>query len=214
MLQRTRRALISSLGLTLLLGCNAALSAQTAPAAATLTQQERQKAVDYLEKTRQDFLASIAGLSEAQWKYKPAPDRWSVAEVAEHVALSEDTLFGLIQGPVLQAPPAPADSEKVADERVIEMITDRSGKAQAPEMLKPTNKWATQAELVQAFEASRAKTLDFVKTTEEDLRGHSYANPALKSLDAYQWILFLAAHSARHTAQIEEVKADPGFPKS
>ena len=43
--------------------------------------------------------------------------------------------------------------------------------------------------------------------------GHSVPHPALKTIDAYQWLLLLAAHSARHTAQIEEVKADPNFPK-
>jgi hypothetical protein len=31
-------------------------------------------------------------------------------------------------------------------------------------------------------------------------------------MDAYQWLLLLAAHTERHTAQIEEIKADPKFP--
>jgi hypothetical protein len=52
-----------------------------------------------------------------------------------------------------------------------------------------------------------------VKTTDDDLRGHSTPHPALqRDLDAFQWVLLLAAHSARHTAQIEEVKASPGYP--
>jgi hypothetical protein len=32
--------------------------------------------------------------------------------------------------------------------------------------------------------------------------------------DGYEWLLFIAAHSRRHTEQLEEVKADPNFPKS
>jgi hypothetical protein len=36
----------------------------------------------------------------------------------------------------------------------------------------------------------------------------------LGELDAHEWMLFMASHSARHTKQIEEVKADPNFPKS
>ena len=39
-------------------------------------------------------------------------------------------------------------------------------------------------------------------------------HPALGSIDAYDWILMLAAHTERHTAQIKEIKADPNFPKS
>lgn len=37
--------------------------------------------------------------------------------------------------------------------------------------------------------------------------------PLGKKLDGYQWVLFISAHSERHTKQINEVKADPGFPK-
>jgi hypothetical protein len=38
-------------------------------------------------------------------------------------------------------------------------------------------------------------------------------NPAVQEADAYQWLLFLSAHTERHTKQIEEVKATAGFPK-
>lgn len=214
MRHRTRTIVASSFALTLLLGSGTGLLAQTAaPAAATLSAEDRQKATDHLTKTRQDFLASISGLSEAQWKFKPAPDRWSIAEVAEHIAISEETILGMISERILKAPAAPAGTEKVADEKVISTVTDRSGKVQAPEMLKPVGKWASQAELAQAFEQSRAKTLDYVKTTQDDLRGHAGPHPMLGTLDGYQWVLLLSAHSARHTAQIEEVKADPGYPK-
>jgi len=30
--------------------------------------------------------------------------------------------------------------------------------------------------------------------------------------DAYEFILMIAAHSERHTKQIEEVKTNPGYP--
>ncbi len=36
---------------------------------------------------------------------------------------------------------------------------------------------------------------------------------ALKAdVDGHQWILFVAGHSARHTAQLNEVKTAPGYP--
>ena len=47
----------------------------------------------------------------------------------------------------------------------------------------------------------------------DDLREHATDSPLGKQLDAYEWILFAGAHSERHTKQIEEVKADPNFPK-
>jgi uncharacterized damage-inducible protein DinB len=193
----------------------AALSpaAQQAPALPAATQAERDKAAAHLEETRSRFLKSIEGVSEAQWKFKPSETGWSIAEVAEHIALSESMILGMIQDKVLPMP-APKPEEKAPDEKVLMLMLDRTQKAQAPEMLRPTNKWATRDALVKDFNAARDKTVEFVKTTKEDLRAHAAPHPVLKSLDAHQWVLLLSAHSARHTAQIEEVKTAAGYPKN
>jgi glutamate formiminotransferase len=79
--------------------------------------------------------------------------------------------------------------------------------------LKPTNRWATREELVKSFEDSRKATMDYVRTTNDDLRDHFGQHPLLGTMDAYQYILLISAHSEWHTKQIEEVKADPNFPK-
>jgi len=200
--------------------CLVAISAfaQVAPqsAAATLTSQEREAALKQFGTTRDNFLKSIAGLSQAQWTFKPAPGRWSVAEVAEHITVSESTLFGLVQKQIMTPAAAPEKREQVKgkDELILEKVPDRSHKVQAPEFLRPTGRWATEAELTKVFEESRAATMDYVRTTNDDLRDHFFDHPVLGTLDGYQWLLLISAHSARHTAQIEEVKADPNFPKN
>lgn len=194
--------------------------AQSAPAPKTDEQQAHNKAqtkeelVNYMEQTRQNFLDSVKGLSEAQLKFKAAPDKWSVMEVSEHIARSEDFLgdsaVKLMSTPVADKKSATPGSEN----QLVAGITDRSKKFQAPEPLKPTGKWATEGDILSAFNASRDKYIDWVKKTpEKDLRAHVQAGPA-GELDAHEWILFMAAHSARHTKQIEEVKADPNFPRS
>jgi hypothetical protein len=190
--------------------------AQTAASpATTLTPEERAAALKSLQATRDAFLQSIAGLSEKQWRFKPAPDRWSVAEVSEHIAVSESTIFGFVQTKFMASPADPSKRAEVAgkDEIILTKVPDRSHKVQAPEILKPTNRWATEAEVIKAFEDSREATMDYVRTTNDDLRDHFGPHPVLGPLDAYQWILLISAHSERHTKQIEEVKADPNFPK-
>ena len=189
--------------------------AQTA-APATLTPEERELALKSFQTTRDNFLKSIARLSQAQWTFKPAPDRWSVAEVAEHITVSESGLFGLVQKQIMSSPATPdkRDQVKGKDEIVLERVPDRSHKAQAPEFLRPTGRWATEADLTKAFEDSRAATMEYIRTTNDDLRDHFFDHPILGTLDGYQWLLLISAHSARHTAQIEEVKADPNFPKN
>ena len=193
----------------------AACLAQSATPAKTLTPEEREAALKSLQATHDAFLQSISGLSEKQWRFKPAPDRWSVAEVSEHIALSESMIMGFVQGQIMTsaATPEKRAEVKVTDTQILQMVPDRSHKAQAPEFLKPTGKWATREDLTKAFEDARKSTMDYVRTTNDDLRDHFGPHPLLGPMDAYQWILLVSAHSERHTKQIEEVKADPNFPK-
>jgi hypothetical protein len=172
--------------------------------------------LNYMKQTREDFLKSIKGLSEAQWKYKALPDRWSIAETAEHITLTEDFLRDIVENKVMKSPAAsPEDKAKanVSDEELIKMVTDRSKKVQAPEPLKPTNKWANAKEIEKAFKEKRDFTMKYTKATPEaQLREHVAPYP-LGTLDGYQWLVLLSAHTKRHTLQIEEVKADARYPK-
>ncbi len=179
----------------------------------SLAQPDRERALKHLQSTKQNILGATRGLSEAQWNFKPAPDRWSVAEVVEHIAAAEDMLFGLITEQVMKAPPRPEGEDvKAIDDMVLSRIPDRTNKAQAPEPLKPTNRYGSPDAAVKHFVESRNRTINFLQKT-EDLRAHAADSPLGKKLDAYQWILFISAHSERHTKQLNEVKADPNFPK-
>src|SRR5437879_5534161 len=131
--------------------------AQTTPAANADAQQAQNKAqskeelLKYMQQTRQNFLDSVKGLSEAQLKFKPAPDKWSVMEVSEHIALSEDYL-GDATVKMMSSPAADKKSAMYGKESQLTAgLTDRSKKFQAPEPLKPTGKWATEGDIVQAF---------------------------------------------------------------
>jgi uncharacterized damage-inducible protein DinB len=180
----------------------------------TLTAPDRDRAMQYLESTKQGVVDATAGLSEAQWNFKSAPDKWSVAEVMEHIAAAEDFLMGMVTNQVMKAPARPAgDDVKAIDDMIVAKIPDRSKKAQAPEPLKPTNRFGSPQASLKHFIDARAQTETFLKT-HDDLREHAIDSPMGKKLDGYEWVLFVAGHSERHTKQINEVKADPNFPKS
>ena len=197
-------------------GSPAAAPKASGAESATITKEERDRAVDYLKQTQKEFLAAIDGVSEAQWKFKAAPDKWSIAEVSEHIAVAEEMIWKLVSEKIMKSPATPEKAAEVKgkDEVILGKIPDRSRKAQAPEQLKPTGRWATRAALVKDFEAIRGGEIKYVSETKEDLRNHFEDHPFLKTMDAYQWIIFNGAHSKRHTAQILEVKADPNYPKS
>jgi hypothetical protein len=180
--------------------------------AGEVTKADRDKLVDHLKKTEAAFLKSIDGVSDAQWTWKSAPDRWSVAETAEHITKAEDMLRGMVEG-MMKTPAAPdlLAKTKGKEEVILKNIPDRSKKATAPEPLVPKGSFASRAALIEAFKAARAKTLAIAGGT-TDLR--AYAQPGLPvgDVDAYQFVLFLSAHTERHTKQIDEVKATAGYP--
>lgn len=182
--------------------------------AQSLTAEELQRAADHLEKTRAAFLAATDGLSAAQADFKPGPTRWSVAEVSEHIAATEDFLRELIVNQVLKAPArAEAVDVKEIDEFILTAVPDRTRKATAPEPLVPTVRFGGLDGSRRHFGESRARTLALLRET-PDLRDHAIDSPFGRKLDGYQWLLFISAHCERHTKQIDEVKADPNFPAS
>ena len=141
-------------------------------AAEPMTDAERAALVAHLERTAAKFEKSIEGMSEAQWNYKTAPERWSPAEVSEHIATAEGFIRGAIE-PMMKTEPAPELLAQARKDGIDQKVVDRSKKFQAPEPLKPTHKFKTPEEALAAFRAERAKTIEFVKTG-GDFRLHAH----------------------------------------
>lgn len=199
--------------------CSLPQFAQTtpeAPAAQTLSQHDRDYAMAQLQAGRKEFLDAVAGLTPEQWNFKAAPDRWSIADCAEHIALSEDFISGMIKNQILKGPATPEKRDQVKvknDEDLTKAVVDRTQKFKAPEPITPKKRWADPAEAVSHFKESRDANIAYIETTQDDLRGHFAPHPAAGMLDAYQWFLLMSAHTERHVAQIQEVKTDPKYPR-
>ncbi len=179
-----------------------------------LTEKERARLIQELQDTRTFFEQSVKGLSSEQLNFKAAPEKWSILQCMEHIAVSESGISGFIR----QTLTSPADTSKKAevkmtDDQVLTLTPDRSKKFNAPEFLQPTGKFATGDAANEAFQKARGENIQFIQSTQDDLRGHFIPHPAMGMLDTYQWFLLMAAHSRRHTLQIEEVKAAAGYPK-
>jgi hypothetical protein len=179
----------------------------------TLTDSERSFLVEQMEMSKKAFLASISGLSQAQWNFKPAPEVWSVAQCAEHIVLSENFIFEGSQQ-ILKTPAVarPEKSNAEFDKQLAMGVQDRSHKATAPEPLVPSGKINSPEDAAKAFTAKRDSNEKYVKTTTDDLRTHVGPGP-VGPMDAYQFLVLMATHTARHTAQIKEVQANANYPK-
>ncbi len=177
--------------------------------AASLTQGERDRAMSELHASRKIVIDAVTGLTEKQLNWKAAPDKWSIAEVVEHLAMTETFLFGFYKQ-VASGPADPAAKAAQKDEDFLKSIRSRDQKVKAPDQATPKKSFASTAAALAAFKERRDNTIAYVeKTQDPDLRLKIV--PDFK-MDAYQMFLLLAAHAQRHTDQINEVKATSGFP--
>lgn len=179
-----------------------------------MTPTERRYLVTLLTDTKNAYLLSIRGLSEAQWTYKAAPDRWSVEECAEHLILAEPLLFADSKR-MLAAPTIPRLQTATSDGDHLQVakMLDRTATAKAPAAITPSGRFATPEQAAAEFSKRRDATIAYAASTQDLLRTHGGDGPAGDTNDGYQVLLLLAAHSGRHTAQILEVEADRNYPQ-
>ena len=175
---------------------------------AELTPEERSAAIAELEASRQRLLEALDGVTDAEWSRRPAPDRWSIAECAEHIAAAEMPLARFFASGALLEPSQEERREiRGKDDFVRSYLRDRSRRDEAPERIRPKGRFPTREETIRTFEERRAANLAYVRETSEPLRDRFAPHPFAGVIDGYQWVLFLAAHADRHTAQIQEIRS-------
>jgi hypothetical protein len=195
--------------------CTAFLMFSFTSMSPTLSDKERKDAIDLLSKTELGVFNSLKGLSDAQLNFKPAPDKWSISDCVKHIATTEMFLWKMTDAALKQPADAAKRSEiKATDDQIVQMLENRTQKIKTAPPLEPQNSsFKSCPDALSGFYDSRRMLEEFVATTSDDMRDHVVTLP-FGSFDSYQMILFISAHSNRHTQQIEEVKADPNFPKN
>ena len=179
-----------------------------------LSKKERKFAAEHMKNTKVELHDAIKGLSAAQLTYKISADKWSVQECIYHIAISEKTLWTMLETS-MKAGPTPEKKKdlKVTDEEVIKMTEDRTNKVKTFSPLEPQNTpYRSLEEAMNDFKTTRAAHIKYIKATSEDLRNHFVQMP-FGLLDCYQLCLLISSHTDRHVQQLNEVKTAAGFPK-
>ena len=99
----------SAISMLALFTAVAGAQTSTAKIPVNFTEKDRDFALKYLNDTKADFVKELTGLSDAQLNFRASPNRWTVAEVAEHIIVSESALGGLIQNQILKSPAVETD---------------------------------------------------------------------------------------------------------
>jgi hypothetical protein len=185
------------------------LTMSTVPATKSSTEIDKAGLLEALRKGGDAFLCSVAGVSEAACRLRPAENRWSVLECAEHVAVAEEVMLALVTGEKQARDP---EGPK-RDDRILRSGTDRSTRFAASDQSQPRGRFSTLAEAVAHFQAVRQRTLRLVEQTGEDLRATEVKHPhhVVGVISTYECLLLMGSHAQRHALQIEEIKNSPAY---
>jgi len=177
-----------------------------APVPGGLTADERALLIERLEASREHVRELLNARSQDALRRRPADGGWTPLECAEHLVLSEEALLHMIRHDILSGAPNPALPLELQgrDGTVVAAMNDRSHKTKTFEFLVPRGTYETSAFVLDAFLARRAATIEFVRGTKDPV--HYYAAPleGLGLLDAYHWLLLMAAHTDRHIEQMRQ----------
>ncbi|HVB57405.1 MAG TPA: DinB family protein [Candidatus Acidoferrales bacterium] len=171
--------------------------------------EERSALVNEFRASGQSFLAGTSGLTDAQGKFKPAPDRWSIEECVEHLAVVEKWILYRISEDY-----TPSDRVERPDRQaeLRQFGASRASKRQAPERVRPTGQFGSLAKALDQFAASREQTIAYLSACQNDLNAGTVVHPTLGPMTCHEYVIFMTGHTLRHLDQIREIQASPGFP--
>ena len=178
-----------------------------------ITDQEREKALGLLARSRQTLLDAVEGVTEGQASWKPAADRWSIREYGTSRGFRRRLIALIKRSLATPARPETEDQRRAREAKIRDTPVPR-GANHAPEMLRPNQRFASLSEAVAAFLAARERTILYARSTQDDLRSHFSEHSVLGPLDGYQWLVGNARHAETHAGHIRELRASPDFPRA
>lgn len=163
----------------------------------------------HLESSRVALAEAVALVPEAQRDRRPAPDRWSVAEVLEHLALVDGRITGLLRSRIDAAREAGLGAETETSPVVptidLARLLDRERRITAGEASLPKES-LDAATAWERLVAQQDELRELALSADGLALGEVIApNPVIGPLNVYQWLAFVGGHERRHALQIREI---------
>ena len=208
--------------LLLVLGLRLSAVGATGAPASGMSDDDREHLLVHFEMTGQVLAELVRGLSPAQLEYKASPDRWSIRECVSHLAVAEpdywrDLMKSVkaapdMQGNDMQGKDPQGKKSSATDADILWYGIDRVVHTKTGGGHEKVDTYKDLGVALAKFQALRATMIEYIKSTHDDLRAHSFGTR--EPIDCWQWMLEISTHAERHIQQIREIKADPNFPKS
>lgn len=178
---------------------------------------------NWLDERAQDVRASIAALQRdvapltyLQLGWRPPTGGWSIAEVLEHLLLTDESYVHELRRVIAHARQATSPNwtpSWAGGILVRSLAPDNTRKYQAPTRWRPGPQ--PRAHPVQAYIALREELIELIRQADgKDLRRTKLSSPVSRLIRMNLGDAFMAmvVHTRRHLGQIERIKAQPEFP--
>ena len=178
-----------------------------------LPRSDRTELLSVLHEAQRRSRQLVDDVPDRAWFYVPAPDRWSVGQIAEHLLIAESILFNGAKGAV-EAPFNPRWQAATLGktDTVRRVVGNRDVRVPSPSAAVPTG-ILSRREVIDPYVRARAVTIDFVEDVDGPILAHTSDHFMWGVVSAYHWLLHLALHNVRHNEQMVEVLKTPGFPR-
>jgi DinB family protein len=162
-----------------------------------------------LDRSRAALGTAVESIAAPRRQERPGPDRWSAAEVLEHLSMVERIFTGRIADAIAAARAGglvhETDGRLPLADTIEARMSDRVNKRSAPDVARPTGT-LDAAEAWQAVESGHQKLRTLVADADGlALSGVTLEHPAFGTMSVYQFVELMAAHEARHAEQIKEI---------
>jgi hypothetical protein len=176
---------------------------------APMTAPDREHLIAHMEMTGSWLIDEVGHLTATQLNFRMAPDRWTIAEVVEHLVIAEPIYWRDFRAAMDKAPEKMVKQATDAD--ILWYGIDRTRHEKTEPRKDPKGKPVDVPQGLEQFRKLHATMLDYARETSDDLRGHAFPD---WGVDAYQCLLMISTHAQRHILQIREIKASSGFPEN
>jgi DinB superfamily len=147
-----------------------------AAAGTGMTDEDREHLLVHFQMTTQMVAEQVRGLSPAQLEYRASPDRWSIRECVSHLAVAEPDYWRDFMKAV-KAPPDMQSKKSVAsDADIMWYGIDRVVPTKTGGGHEKVDTYKDLGEALAKFQQLRAAMIDYIKTTNDDLRAHSFGD--------------------------------------
>lgn len=146
-----------------------------------------------------------ASLSDEQMTELPDGEKWTIAEIIEHIAIVKDGMTRIAAKLLTQAQAAGVSSDgtaRLSDNFKTKAAEAATLKFEAPDRIKPTGE-QTVEESLRKMEATRGELENLRPLFESvECSDFKFPHPFMGDLTAHDWLALIGGHEARHLKQI------------